>query len=246
MRDRAHGTFLWVDESADRIQRVREGEILVASVGERNPKPVPSGLIHDWIGAAFIPHARLEDVLSAARDYDHYKDFYQPTVVDSKALGSAETCDKYSMRVMNKEAVETVFDGQYHACYLQLDAKRWYSIAYTTTLQEVRGYGRADERDLPPGEGNGYLWRLYTITKFEERDDGVYVELEAMALSRDMPVAVRWMVAPIVRKISKNSLQTSLRQMKESVHSTATAGNEAKPSAAATNGHQAEIASSTK
>ncbi len=55
MRDRAHTTFLWVDESPDRIHRVREGEILVDSIGDHNPKPVPSGLIHDWIGAAFHP-----------------------------------------------------------------------------------------------------------------------------------------------------------------------------------------------
>jgi len=246
MRDRAHTTFLWVDESPERIHRVREGEILVDSIGDRNPKPVPSGLIHDWIGAAFIPHAKLEDVLSAARDYDHYKNFYQPPVADSKALGSDGTCDKYSMRLVNKEAVETVLDGNYQACYLQLDAKRWYSIAYTTSLQEVRGYGRPDERDLPPGEGNGYVWRLYTFTRFEERDDGVYVELEAMALSRDIPGAVRWMVTPIVRRISKNSMLTSLHQMEEAVRTSAASGNGAKPSIVAASGYAPVIASRAK
>jgi len=246
MRDRAHATFLWVDESPDRIHRVRDGEILVDSIGDRNPKPVPSGLIHDWVGAAFISHARLEDVLSAAHDYDHYKNFYQPTVADSKALGSDGTCDKYSMRVVNKEVVETVLDGDYQACYLRLDAKRWYSIAYTTRLQEVRGYGQPDERELPPGQGNGYVWRLYTITRFEERDGGVYVELEAMALSRDIPGAVRWAVAPVVRRISKNSLLTSLHQMEEAVRSTAAAGNGSKPSTVAASGQAPAIALETK
>ncbi len=215
MRDRVHGTFLWVDEEPDRIQRVRNGEILVSPAGRRNPKPVPSGLIHDWIGAAFIPHAKLQDVLTAVRDYGDYKEFYKPMVVDSKLLGPGGDCDKYSMRVVNREAVETVLDGEYQACYRRLDAKRWYSIAYTTRLQEVRSYGRPDERDLPPDQGNGYVWRLYTITRLQERDDGVYIELEAMALSRDIPVAVRWVVTPIVRKISKNSLQTSLGQTQD-------------------------------
>ena len=86
MGDRLHGPFLWVEEAPDRMQRVRAGDILVWSVGQHNPKPVPSGLIHDWIGAAFIPGARLEDVLSTARDYSHYKEFYKPTVVDSRSL----------------------------------------------------------------------------------------------------------------------------------------------------------------
>ena len=246
MRDRMHKTFLWVDESPDRIQRLRNGEILISSVGQRNPKPVPSGLIHDWIGAAFIPNARLEDVLSAARSYDHYKNFYQPAVVDSKSLGTTGDCDKYSMRVVNKEVVaETALDGEYEACYVQVDAKRWYSIGYSTRVQEVQGYGRPDERDLPPGQGSGYIWRLYSIARFEQTDDGVYVELEAMALSRDIPFAVRWLVAPIVRNISKSSLQTSLRQMEEAVRSTAVAVK-TKQSTIARNGNDAMIASRTK
>ena len=30
--------------------------------------------------------------------------------------------------------------------------------------------------------GGGYIWQLFSMTKFEERDGGVYVELEALAL----------------------------------------------------------------
>ena len=246
MRDRMHKTFLWVDESPDRIQRLRNGEILISSVGQRNPKPVPSGLIHDWIRAALIPNARLEDVLSAARSYDQYKNFYRPAVVDSKSLGTTGDCDKYSMRVVNKEVVaETALDGEYEACYVQVDAKRWYSIGYSTRVQEVQGYGRPDERDLPPGQGSGYIWRLYSIARFEQADDGVYVELEAMALSRDIPFAVRWLVAPIVRNVSKSSLQTSLRQMEEAVRSTAVAVK-TKQSTIVRNTNDAMIASRTK
>jgi hypothetical protein len=246
MRERMHRNFLWVDESQDRIQRVRNGEILVSSVGPRSPKPVPSGLIHDWIGAAFIANARLEDVLFAARSYDQYKNFYQPAVVDSKSLGSAGDCDKYSMRVVNNEVItETALDGEFEACYVRVDAKRWYSIGHSTRVQEVRGYGRPDERDLPPGEGSGYIWRLYSIARFEQADDGVYVELEAIALSRDIPLAVRWLVAPVVRNISKNSLLTSLRQMQAAVRSTAVA-SKAKQSTTARKSNDAMIASGTK
>ena len=246
MRDRAHGSFLWVEESPERIQRVHDGEILVSSVGQRNPKPVPSGLIHDWIGATFIPNVRLEDVVAAARDYDHYKNFYQPNVVESKALGTSGNCDKYSMRVVNKQVVaETALDGDYQACYFQLDGKRWYSAGYTTRLQEVRGYGRSDEQDLPPGQGNGYIWRLYSIARFEERDGGVYVELEAMALSRDIPVAVRWLVSPIVRNVSKSAMMTSLHQMQEAARATAVA-SEAKSSTVATTAHGPMMDAHTK
>ena len=218
---RPQGPFLWVDEESDRLHRVREGEILVSSVGRQNPKPVPSGLIHDWIGAAFIPDARLEDVLSAVRDYDQYKEFYKPTVVESKSQGTDGACDKYSMRVVNQETVaETALDMEYETCYFQTDERRWYSITHTTRVQEIRHYGKPNQQELPPNQGSGYVWRLSSIARFEQRDGGIYVEVEAIALSRDIPVAVRWLVNPIVRRVSRNSMLISLQQTKEAVRST--------------------------
>jgi hypothetical protein len=226
MVDRTHGPFLWVDEVPDRSHSVHDGKILVSPIGQQNPKPVPSGLIHDWIGAAFIPDAKLEDVLSAARDYVHYKEFYKPNVIDSKSLGSAGACDKYSILLANHEIVaSTALQGEYEACYHQLDGRRWYSIAYTTRVQEIWHYAQPGAQELPCDQGSGYIWRLYSFARFEERDGGVYVELEAIILSRDIPVAVRWLVNPIVRRVSKNAMTTSLRQMEEAVRSRAETAN---------------------
>ena len=195
--------FLLVDQKPERLQRVRDGEILVSSVGKENPKPVASGLIHDWVGAAFLRNASIEDVLSAVRDYNNYKEYYKPTVVDSRMLGSDGPCEKYSMRVVNKEVVaETALDMEYETCYFKIDDRRWYSITHTTRVQEIRHQGRPDEQELPPDHGSGYVWRLYSVAKFEQRDGGTYVEVEAIALSRDIPVALRWMANPIVRRVS--------------------------------------------
>jgi hypothetical protein len=216
--------FLSVDEAPAKRQRVRDGEILVSSLGQPNPKPVPSGLIHDWMGASFIPNTTLEDVLSVVRDYGDYKNFYKPTVVDSKLLATDGACDNYSMRVVNKEAVaETALDMEYETCYFRVDEHRTYSVTHTTGVQEIRHYGKANEQKLPPNHGRGYIWRLYSIARYEQRDGGTYVEVEAIALSRDIPVAVRWMVNPIVRRVSRNALLISLQQTQEAVRSTAAA-----------------------
>jgi hypothetical protein len=226
MKDRlgTGGTFLWVDEAPDRNRRVREGKILVSPGAPHIPKPVPAGLIHDWIGAAFFPNTKLEDVMAVVRDYDHYQDFYKPSVVESKSL-AVPGDDKFSMLLVNKEAVaKTALDSEYQACYQEVDDRRWYGVAYTTRIQEIRDYGHPGEKKLPPDEGSGYIWRLYSIARFEERDGGVYVELEALALSRDIPAAFRWAVDPIVRRVSRNSLLTSLRQMEEAVQSKAGSG----------------------
>ncbi len=226
MVDRTRGRFLWVDEVPDRSHSVRDGKILVSPIGQQNPKPVPNGLIHDWIGATFLPDAKLEDALSTARDYGHYKEFYKPTVIDSKSLGTVGTCDNYWMLLANHEAIaSTALEGEYQACYYRLDDRRWYSIAHTTRLREIRHYDQPGAQELPSDQGSGYIWRIYSFARFEERDGGVYVELEVIVLSRDIPVAARWVVSPIVRWISKNAMLTSLRQMEEAIDTTAGTAN---------------------
>src|ERR1700748_1376055 len=73
-RLRPGNTFLWMDEAPDRIARVRSGEIVISPVGPHNPKRVPAGLIHDWIGAVFIPNVSLKDTLAVLGDYGRYKE----------------------------------------------------------------------------------------------------------------------------------------------------------------------------
>jgi hypothetical protein len=237
--------FLWVDQKAERLQRVRDGEILVSPAGKETPKPVSSGLIHDWMGAAFLPGTKVDEVLSAVRDYDSYKDYYKPTVVDSRLLSRSGSCENYSMRVVNKEVVgATALDMEYQTCYVKLDETRWYSITHTKRVQEVRHYGQADEQELPPDHGSGFIWRLYSVAKYEQRDGGTYVEVEAIALSRDIPLALRWAVNPIVRRVSKNSMLLSLQQTRDAVRLTEAANRPSKlPTTTADNHSRVAVAS---
>lgn len=213
------GPFLWLDEQAGRSQSVRSGEILIAPIGTRSPAPVADGLIHHWVGAAFLPGVTLDDVFSVVRDYNHYKEFYRPIVVDSKPLPPSNTDDRFSMLVLNHALFSKIaMDGDYAGSYTQVGPKRWYSVTRSTRVQEVHDYGEASECLLPEGTGSGFIWRVYSLARFEERDGGVYVELEALALSRDIPASLRWMVNPVVRRISKSSLLTSLEQTRDAVH----------------------------
>jgi hypothetical protein len=217
-RTRPDGRFLWTFENPDRAAQVRSGEIVVAPAPGPNPRKVPGGLIHHWMGAMFLPDVTLEQVLKVTRDYDRYKDYYHPSVVESKTVARADTTDQFSMRMMNKTFfVRTALDADYQATYVRLNEHRVYSISRTTRVQELDGYGEAGEHRLAEGEGEGYIWKLLSIARFEQRDGGVYIELEASALSRDIPVAARFLVEPIVRRLSRNSLLISLQQTQEAL-----------------------------
>jgi len=212
--------FLFSDEAPGRAAKLRNGEIVVSSAGPYIPKRVPSGLIHDWIGAVFIPNATLHDVLPVVRDYGRYKDFYRPAVIDSRAISTGESEDRFSMLLMNKSVVlKTALDSDYRSSYFRVNDQRWYSVSETTRIQEITSYRTGGQHTLPEDEGTGLIWRIYSITRFEERDGGVYIELEAIVLSRDIPVSLRWMVDPIVRQVSRESLMTSLGQTKDAVQS---------------------------
>jgi hypothetical protein len=217
-RVRPGRTFLWTLENAERAAKVHSGEILIAPAPGKNPMKVPDGLVHHWMGAMFVPNVRLDDILEVTRDYDHYKEFYRPSVVESKTIARNGSDDRFSMVLMNEAFfLRTALDADYHTNNVRLDDRRFYAISRTTRVQEVEEYGHPGEYRKPEGEGSGYIWELYSIIRLEQRDHGVYVELEAIALSSDIPAAVRILVDPIVRHVSRNSIYTSLHQTQQAV-----------------------------
>jgi hypothetical protein len=225
-----NATFLWVDESPERRHRVRDGEIVVSETYSGGSKKAPFARIHDWIGAAFLRGATIEDVLAVVRNYADYREYYRPTVVSSKTLQKSGLNDRFSVLLVSQEVlVKTAVEAECQAAFTQVSDKRWYGETSAVRTQEVEDYGRADEHLLPVGQGGGYLWRLAGITRFEERDGGVYLEVEAMALSRDVPVSLRFVVDPIVRRVSRNSLAESLRQTDRAVNAVLAANAAIKP-----------------
>jgi hypothetical protein len=101
MLERAKGTFLWAAESPERLSRVRAGEVVVSPMSHA-PEAVPSGLIHHWIGAAFIPGARIDDVIAVVRDYERYPKFYKPSVLESKTLSRKAEEDRFAVVMADK------------------------------------------------------------------------------------------------------------------------------------------------
>jgi len=128
------------------------------------------------------------------------------------------------MVLMNKSAIaRTALDADYQTVYTQIDDHRWYSVTDATRLQEIAEYDTPSQHILPENHGTGLIWRLHSITRYEERDGGVYIEVEAIALSRDIPAGLRWVVEPIVRRVSRASVATSLQQTEAAVRSHSTA-----------------------
>jgi hypothetical protein len=211
-RTSANRPFLWTDESPDRAARVRRGEVIVAPVIPHGTQNVPNGLIHDWIGAVFIPNATIENLSAVVHDYDNYKQVYRPVVTASRSLTCTEGDQEFSMVWQHKALfVNATIQGHYQAHDVTLDSRKGYNVADSTEVRQIERYGHADEHLLPPDTGSGFIWRMHSIARYEERDGGVYLELEAIALTRDIPGSLSWWVTPVVNRLSVNSLTTTLR-----------------------------------
>jgi len=212
--------FLWVDEAADRQLRVRRGEVVVAPLARHGTQSVPNGLIHDWIGAVFIPNATLGSLLAVLRDCDRYKDVYKPAVTDSKCLEFNTADQDFSMTWQRHVLfVNAAMQARYRAHEIAIDSRRGYGVANATRIQQIEDYGRPSEHLLPADTGSGFIWRIRSISRYLERDGGVYLEIEAIALTRDIPSSLRWMVSPVVNHLSIDSLTTTLSQTREAVGS---------------------------
>jgi hypothetical protein len=212
---RAGGPFLWADESPERLRRLREGQVVIEPWSGKGDLAVPGGLIHDWVGAVFIPGGALARTLALVQDYGRHKDTYKPEVVDSRILSRNGDEFKVYMRLRKKKVITVVLDTEHEVHYFQLDPLRWYSRSYTTRIAEVDNPGEPDERQLPPGADHGFLWRLYSYWKFQERDGGVYVECQALSLTRNVPLGLGWLIEPIIRQLPRESLANTLRATRD-------------------------------
>jgi hypothetical protein len=204
------GVFLWSDGSPARAQAVREGRIVAEFWSGQSPVKVSSGLIHDWIGAALVTGATAPETLALVQDYDQHKNIYQPEVLDSKLVSHRGNDFKIQLRLLKKKVITVVLDTDHDVHYLCVDRTRWFCRSHTTRIAEVEDPGTPKESVLPPDTGHGFLWRLYSYWRFQEKKGGVCIECRAISLTRDIPFGLGWILEPIVQTLPRESLISTL------------------------------------
>lgn len=193
---------------------LQRGEVYMERIQTRDAAgkemKAPDALIHHWIGAAFIPCVTLQQTLELVQDYDRHQDIYKPEVLRSKLVSRNGDDFKIYYRLRKKKVITVTLNSDHDVHYVLLGSQRATSRSYTTRIQEVADAGTPQEREKPVGNDSGFLWRLYSYWRFEERDGGVYIECESISLTRDIPFVVSWIVKPFVTDIPKESLQMTM------------------------------------
>jgi hypothetical protein len=203
--------------------RLRRGEVLVERRGV-TPTEIPGGLIHHWRGITFIPNATIAQVFTVLQDYDHLARYYRPQIVASRLISRNGDDFHISMRLSEHKIVTVVLDTAYEVQYGRLDAVHQYSLARSTRIAEIANAGERAEYPLAEGYDHGFLWRLNTYWRFVQRVDGVFVQCEAISLTRDVPTGLGWLIGPFVKNIPRESLQFSLRSTRAAVVGSSNSG----------------------
>jgi len=209
--------FLWSDENADRARHVRKGDTLAQLWLGQSPVRVSNGLIHDWIGAAFIHDTTVEKALDLVQDYDNHKNIYKPEVMDSRLISHHGNHFTIYLRLLKKKVITVVLDTDHDVHYQHVREGQWFCRSYTTRIAEVDDAGTAKETVHPPDTGYGFLWRLYSYWKFTAVGDGIIVECRAISLTRDVPLGLGWIIEPIIKNLPRESLVNTLKATRQAL-----------------------------
>ena len=202
------------------MERLKKGEVVIdrkQTLEGGKEIDVSDGMIHHWVGIVFIPGTTLKKTLALQQDYDHHAQFYAPNVTRSKLVSRKDDDFKISYRVRQKKVITVVMDTDYDVLYEAVSPTRERSRSYSTRIQEIENVGEKTERAKPVDDGNGFMWRLYSYWRMEERDGGVYVQCEAVSLSRDIPTGLGWMIKGYVESVPRESLMFTLGKTREAL-----------------------------
>jgi hypothetical protein len=197
------------DQKRALISRLRDGEIVVQPMrtnGHETPTQVPGGLVHHWLAVAFVPGVTAGQVLQLSQDYPRYGELYRPDVQYAKILSHDGEYFDVDYRFYRHTIVSVTYNAEFEVNYFTPDSSMNYSQARSIRIAEVQNAGKPSERELPVGNDHGYMWRANFYSRCLERDGGVYIEIEFVALTRTVPMAFAWLVNPYMRSIPREYL----------------------------------------
>ncbi len=217
--------FLWLDRQseADRASAnrlLRDGQVVSARLETRDGAravDAPHGLIHHWVGTVLLPGVTLDRATAFVQDYARYPDLFAPLIQRSRVL--AQTPDRFdvAMRTSMKKVKTVVIDADYRVDYRRLSLVRLDSASVATNLYEVEAAGQPAERRVPAERSAGYLWRLNTYCRFEQRAEGTYEQCESISLTRDVPFGLGWLIKPFVTGIPRETLEFTLGRVRRAL-----------------------------
>jgi hypothetical protein len=183
---------------------LKPGQVEIVPANGKGFTDVKDGMVHDWIAAIVVPGVTVDKTLAVLQNYAAYKNIYSPDVSDSKLLRRDGDLWHIYLRMVKKKIFTVVLNGEFDVQYRSLGNNRWSLLSRSTRIAELDG-----NRELPPGTGRGFLWRLNAYWLIEPRPEGVYLECRTISLSRGVSFG-RNLVEPFLTSVPRESLEDTM------------------------------------
>jgi hypothetical protein len=217
--------LLWIDslpgsQRAAAYAELKRGDVKMEKLETREhgePIRCPGGMIHHWVGLIFIPGAKLDEALGILEGYDRHSAYYAPDVERSKLESRDGDHFRVFLRFRRHKVITVVLNTEHDVQYYRDTSERAHSRSSAVRIAEVENPGKSEEREKMPGDDGGFLWRMETWWRMEERDGGVYVQSEVASLTRNIPAGLGWLIGPFVTSIPRESLTFTLEATRKAV-----------------------------
>jgi hypothetical protein len=208
---RSANAFLALDPEGR--PRLRSGEVLIENL---TPTSQPSdALVHHWRATAFVPNATPADFERLLRDFSAYPHNFAPEILTSTVVSRTPTHTLLRLRTRQHHVITVVLDTTCDVTFAALDSTNGYSISRSTRIDEITPTGAA----ATDKQANGFLYRLNTYWSWEQRDGGLYLQLESLSLTRAIPHGLAWAVRPYLESIPRDSLIFTLTSARNALRS---------------------------
>jgi phosphatidylglycerophosphate synthase len=198
-------------------RRVLHGEVVIARMraidGRGTLMDVQDGFVSHWRGSVFLSGVALDTLLCRLQHPERHAQ--QEDVLALRVLSRKPDHLRLLIRMTRRDLVRVTYDTEHAVDYRRLGSMRASSRSVATRIAELDGVGTGGEREKPPGEDRGFLWRLNSYWRYEQVGGGVLVELESLTLSRSLPPGLAVIARPIIDRIAAESITRTLEHVRQ-------------------------------
>jgi hypothetical protein len=178
---------------------------------------VPDGAIHHWTGAIFVPQLSVPDALARVRKLAGQEAPYYDDVLESRLLDADDDRARVFMQIQRSKIVTVTYNTEHEIEYRPIGPQRAAVRSVATRIAQLEHAGTPRQRELPPGEDSGYLWRLNAYWRYGAIETGVLIECESVSLSRSVPLLLRPFLSGVVDGLARESLERTLAGLRRAL-----------------------------
>lgn len=194
---RAETVQAWERHVKD-AERTVDGTLAAIHIGAPTGRriPVPSGTIHEWRGAVLVPSLTVEQLVHALET----PGLPPPSddVLDARVLAKDGSHLQVYLKILRSAIISVTYDTVHDVVFTRHTPALATSRSVATVIRE-----NGDD-------DHGFLWRLNSYWRYEQRGHDVMVTLVSLSLSRTVPAIVRPVASPIIDGIARESVTRTL------------------------------------